>query len=72
MDTPLLGPQKLNPWVMFPFLCLDASVGLCLSVQATFYPIEAQLKGATPAQFGAVFGTVFLAVFIFGELRNEK
>ena len=68
MDSPLLGPPKLNFWAMLPFLCVEASVGLCLSMQATFYPIEARDMGATSKQFGAVFGTVYLSLFIFGEL----
>ena len=50
-----------------PFLLLQFSVGLCASLQATFYPIEATLKGATASQFGAVFGIIHLSLFMFGE-----
>ena len=53
---------------MLPFMFLQASVGLCASLQATFYPIEAELKGATAAQFGAVFGIIHLSLFIFGKI----
>ena len=52
---------------IIPFLLLQFSVGLCASLQATFYPIEAGLKGATASQFGAVFGIIHLSLFIFGE-----
>ena len=52
---------------IIPFLLLQFSVGLCASLQATFYPIEARKKGATAAQFGAVFGIIHLSLFIFGE-----
>ena len=49
-----------------PSMFLQASVGLCASLQATFYPIEAELKGARASQFGAVFGIIHLSLFIFG------
>ena len=52
---------------IIPFLFLQFSVGLCASLQATFYPIEAGLKGATASQFGAVFGIIHLSLFIFGK-----
>ena len=56
-----------------PFLLLQFSVGLCASLQATFYPIEATLKGATASQFGAVFGIIHLSLFMFGEkIRNNN
>merc|ERR1719481_397563 len=56
---------------MIPFLLLQFSVGLCASLQATFYPIEADLKGASPAEFGAVFGIIHLSLFIFGPLVGK-
>lgn len=56
---------------MIPFLMLQFSVGLCASLQATFYPIEAGLKGATATQFGAVFGIIHLSLFIFGPLVGK-
>ena len=52
---------------IIPFLMLQFSVGLCASLQATFYPIEAGKKGATASQFGAVFGIIHLSLFIFGK-----
>ena len=54
-----------------PFLLLQFSVGLCASLQATFYPIEATLKGATASQFGAVFGIIHLSLFMFGETGRK-
>ena len=53
-----------------PFLLLQFSVGLCSSLQATFYPIEASSKGATASQFGAVFGIIHLSLFMFGKCHN--
>ena len=56
---------------IIPFLLLQFSVGLCSSLQATFYPIEASSKGATASQFGAVFGIIHLSLFMFGKLSLE-
>ncbi|TRY80723.1 hypothetical protein TCAL_12990 [Tigriopus californicus] len=44
------------------------SWGLLLSLQPAFYPIEAESKGATPSQYGLVFGIVSLAAFIFSPI----
>ena len=52
---------------IIPFLLLQFSVGLCSSLQATFYPIEASSKGATASEFGAVFGIIHLSLFMFGN-----
>ena len=57
---------------IIPFLLLQFSVGLCASLQATFYPIEATLKGATASQFGAVFGIIHLSLFMFGEIELSE
>ena len=38
--------------------------GLLFSIQPPFYSSEAEKKGATPAQYGFVFGIVHLAAFI--------
>ena len=56
---------------IIPFLLLQFSVGLCASLQATFYPIEATLKGASASQFGAVFGIIHLSLFMFGPLVGK-
>ena len=74
-STPLLNNSRREKTTnsqflktILPFMFLQASVGLCASLQATFYPIEAELKGATAAQFGAVFGIIHLSLFIFGKI----
>ena len=69
-------PPKLQlARTLAPFLLLQAAVGCCASLQATFYPIEAASKGASPAQFGAVFGIIHLSLFTFGKItavRNRR
>ncbi len=42
--------------------------GLILSIQPSFYPTVAEEKGATPAQYGFVFGIINLAALIFAPL----
>ena len=46
------------------FSLVYISWGLTDSVQAPFYPIKASELGATPAQYGFVFGIIHLAIFI--------
>lgn len=38
--------------------------GLLISLIPPFYPMEAEGKGATPSQYGFVFGIANLAAFI--------
>ncbi|KAG7163415.1 MFS-type transporter SLC18B1-like [Homarus americanus] len=48
---------------------------VCVSLQAPFYPAEAEKKGATPSQYGLVFGifelTVFLVSPIYGRYMSK-
>lgn len=48
---------------------------VCVSLQAPFYPAEAERKGATATQYGLVFGifelTVFLVSPIYGKFLNR-
>ena len=49
--------------------------GLIISLLPPFYPREAELRGATPAQYGFVFGAANLAAFvaapIFGRFGDK-
>ena len=38
--------------------------GMCVSLQAPFYPAEAEKKGASATEYGLVFGIFELTVFI--------
>ena len=50
-------------------LCLVyISWGLTDSIQAPFYPIEAEEKGASSAEYGLVFGIIHLAMFLAGPV----
>ena len=46
-------------------------MGLLISLQPTFYPSEAELKGAKPSQYGFVFGITNLALFICGPFFGK-
>ena len=52
------------------FILFAASVGwgLLISLQPPFYPSEAEKRGATPSQYGFVFGITNLAAFIFAPI----
>ena len=42
-----------------------------ISLLPPFYPLEAEKKGATPSQYGFVFGIVNLTAFIFAPLFGQ-
>ena len=48
---------------------------VCFSIQAPFYPAEAESKGATASEYGLVFGIYELVIFlicpIFGKYINK-
>jgi len=57
--------------LIFLFCAVYITWGLTDSIQAPFYPIEAENKGATPSEYGAVFGIIHLAMFICGPLFGK-
>ena len=44
---------------------------ICFSLQAPFYPAEAESKGATATQYGLVFGIFQLAVFVISPIYGQ-
>lgn len=42
----------------------DFANAICVSLQAPFYPQEAEKKGASPSEYGLVFGIFEFIVFI--------
>ena len=50
------------------FIAAYIGWGLLLSLQPPFYPTEAEKKGATPSQYGFVFGIANLAAFLFAPI----
>ena len=45
--------------------------GMCVSLQAPFYPAEAEKKGASATQYGLVFGIFELTVFIVSPIVGK-
>jgi len=45
--------------------------GMCVSIQAPFYPHEAERKGATATEYGLVFGIFELTVFIVSPVIGK-
>jgi len=46
-------------------------IGLVISFQSTFYPFEAEEKGAVPSQYGFVFGVFNLSLFVFSPIFGK-
>ena len=61
--------------VLVLFCAVYVAWGLTDSIQAPFYPIVAESKGASVGEYGSVFGVSHLAIFvsgpIFGDGRRE-
>ncbi|XP_076238345.1 MFS-type transporter SLC18B1 [Calliopsis andreniformis] len=49
----------------------DFANAICVSLQAPFYPHEAEKKGASPSEYGLVFGVFELVVFIISPLYGQ-
>jgi len=53
------------------FSIADFCNAICVSLQAPFYPQEAERKGASAAEYGLVFGVFELIVFIVSPLYGH-
>ncbi|XP_078042408.1 MFS-type transporter SLC18B1 [Augochlora pura] len=49
----------------------DFANAICVSLQAPFYPQEAEKKGASPSEYGLVFGIFELVVFIISPVYGQ-
>ena len=47
------------------------TLGLLISLQPPFFPSEAEKKGATPAQYGFMFGITNLTIFILSPIFGK-
>uniref|UniRef100_A0A1B6CRM2 Major facilitator superfamily (MFS) profile domain-containing protein n=1 Tax=Clastoptera arizonana TaxID=38151 RepID=A0A1B6CRM2_9HEMI len=53
------------------FSIADFCNAICVSLQAPFYPHEAEKKGATAAEYGLVFGVFELVVFVISPIYGQ-
>jgi MFS family permease len=57
---------------LFVFAVADFCSAICVSLQAPFYPAEAERKGATATEYGLVFGVFELTVFIVSPIMGRN
>merc|ERR1712018_826561 len=50
------------------FVVVNFCNAMCVSMQAPFYPAEAEKKGCTPSEYGLVFGIFELTVFLVSPI----
>ncbi|OXA37035.1 MFS-type transporter SLC18B1 [Folsomia candida] len=66
-------PLTKRQWVTFAvFGFVEIFSAMVISLQAPFYPLEAEKKGATATEFGLVFGIFELVVFIISPIYGSK
>ena len=51
--------------------CLNVCWGFMASIMAPFLPVEAEAQGASPSQFGPIFGIIHLALFIISPVMGK-
>lgn len=57
--------------VIFTYIYGNFFLAACVSLQAPFFPKEAEDKGATPAQYGLVFGVYELAIIFMSPMVGK-
>lgn len=63
--SPFFPDWSKDQWMVLAVLCVTHLCnGMCVSLQAPFYPAEAEKKGASATEYGLVFGIFELTVFI--------
>jgi len=50
------------------FIVVNFCNAMCVSMQAPFYPLEAEKKGCMPSEYGLVFGIFELTVFLVSPI----
>jgi len=62
-----------NQWLTIAvFVLAEFCSAVCVSLQAPFYPQEAEAKGATATEYGLVFGVFELTVFVTSPLLGKN
>ncbi|UYV78832.1 hypothetical protein LAZ67_16002939 [Cordylochernes scorpioides] len=76
VDGKKKAKRNWRQWIVFCSLAYgNLAIGACISLQAPFFPKEAERKGASPSQYGLIFGvyqlTMFFCAPICGSLTEE-
>ena len=65
-------PWTQEQWkVMMTLIMTHLSNGMCVALQAPFYPAEAEKKGASATSYGLVFGIFELTVFLVSPFMGK-
>lgn len=68
----MVGQFTKRQWLTLIVISIaDFANAVCVSLQAPFYPQEAEKKGASPSEYGLVFGIFELVVFIISPLYGQ-
>lgn len=70
-ETLFMGFSKKQWFLLLIFSIADLFAGIVYSLQAPFYPQEAEKKGATPTEYGLVFGVFELAMFVVSPIYGK-
>ena len=62
------GLSRRQAAVIASFALAYVFNAMCASMQAPFFPREAELKGCTPSQYGFVFGIFQLTMFVTNSI----
>ncbi|XP_058803073.1 MFS-type transporter SLC18B1-like [Phymastichus coffea] len=68
-----MGQFTKRQWLTLIVISIaDFANAVCVSLQAPFYPQEAEKKGATATEYGLVFGIFELVVFIISPIYGQR
>ncbi|XP_014238865.1 MFS-type transporter SLC18B1-like [Trichogramma pretiosum] len=68
-----MGQFTRRQWLTLIVISIaDFCNAICVSLQAPFYPAEAERKGATATEYGLVFGIFELVVFIISPFYGQR
>ncbi|XP_043273086.1 MFS-type transporter SLC18B1-like [Venturia canescens] len=69
----MMGQFTRRQWLTLIVISIaDFANAVCVSLQAPFYPQEAEKKGASPSEYGLVFGIFELVVFIISPIYGQR
>lgn len=69
----MVGQFTKRQWLTLIVISIaDFANAICVSLQAPFYPQEAEKKGASATEYGLVFGVFELVVFIISPIYGQK
>lgn len=69
----MVGQFTKRQWLTLIVISIaDFANAVCVSLQAPFYPQEAEKKGASATEYGLVFGVFELVVFIISPIYGQK